>query len=395
MACHDTPQPYLRIAARMARGPAPRQSQPRVMIRYTKKRCYIPLFLVLLGTFASGSLAQSVRLSPVPASPSCEQAQTLAQSGKEMMDQKQYDRAIAGFKSALDLCPESQDIELGLIRAYTKSRKFTKAESASKSFLQRYPHSEQGQVLLAYSYLMEEKFQYAGQTLQKLLAQNSKNPEGLKLMGLTLVFYKEYVLAEQELRAALALQPHDEEALYALGRVYQTQNNFRPAIETFKKLIALNPKYYQAYDNLALCYEGIGQIAQADAMFEKAEQVAAEVNPKDDWPYANQANMLVKNGQVDKALQCIRKAIQINPRSARNQWIMGKTLMGKGDLPGAEKHARLSIQLDNSFVKAHYLLGTIYRRQHKPDKAQQEFARFKQLSEQSEQPPTTSSGKVR
>jgi tetratricopeptide (TPR) repeat protein len=312
-----------------------------------------------------------------------------------MMDQEQYDRAIAEFRSALDLCPESQDIELGLIRAYIKSRKFTKAESASRSFLQRYPRSEQGQVLLAYSYLMEQKVQYAGQTLQKLLAQNSKNPEGLKLMGLTLVFYKEYVLAEQELRAALALQPRDEETLYALGRVYQTQNNFKPAIMTFQKLIALNPKYYQAYDNLALCYEAIGQIAQADAMFEKAERLAAKANPKDDWPYANQADMLVKNGQVDKALECIGKAIQINPRSARNQWIMGKALMGKGDLQGAEKHARSSIHLDSSFAKAHYLLGTVYRRQHKPEKAQEEFTKFKQLSEKSEEPSIRSSSNIK
>jgi tetratricopeptide (TPR) repeat protein len=364
------------------------------MIRYTKK-CYIPFFLVLLGTFASESLAQSARLSPVPGSPSCEQAQSLAQQGRELMGQDQYGQAIAEFRSALDLCPESQDIELGLIRAYIKARKFTNAESASKSFLQRYPHSEDGQVLLADSYLMEQKFQYAGRTLQKLLAQNSKNPEGLKLMGLTLFFYKEYVLAEKELRAALALQPRDEETLYALGRVYQTQNSFAPAIETFQKLIALQPKYYQAYDNLALCYEAIGQIAQADAMFEKAERVAAKINPKDDWPYANQANMLVKNGQVDKALQCIGKAIQINPRSARNHWIMGKALMEKDDLQGAEKHARLSVQLDSSFAKAYYLLGTIYRRQHKPEKAQKEFAKFKQLSEHSEEPSIKSSSNIK
>ncbi len=365
------------------------------MIRHTKKWCYVPLFLVLLGTFVSETLAQSARLTPVPGSPSCEQAQNLAQQGRDLMGQNQYGQAVAEFRSALDLCPGSQDIELDLIRAYIKSRKFTKAESASKSFLRRYPRSEQGQVLLAYSYLMEQKVQYAGRTLQKLLAQDSKNPEGLKLMGLTLVFYKEYVLAEQELRAALALQPDDEESLYALGRVYQTQNNFGPAIETFKKLIALNPKYYRAYDNLALSYEAVGKIAEADTMFEKAERVAAEVHAKDDWPYANQANMLVKNGQADKALQCIGKAIQINPRSARNHWIMGKALMEKNDLRGAEKHARLSIQLDSSFAKAHYLLGTVYRRQHKPEKAEQEFAKFKQLSEHSEEPSIKSSSNIK
>jgi|GEM_PF-1412835 len=361
------------------------------MIRYTKKRYYIPLFLVLLGAFVSEALAQSARLFPVPGGSSCEQAQSLAQQAKDLMGQNQYDQAIKQFKSALDLCPESRDIELGLIQAYIESRKFPKAESASKSFLKRYPHSEQGQVLLAYSYLMEQKFQYAGRTLQKLLAQDSRNPEALKLMGLTLVFYKQYVLAEQELRAALALQPHDQETLYALGRVYQTQNNFAPAIEIFKKLIALKPKYYRAYDNLALCYEAIGKITEADATFEKAERIAGEVNPKDDWPYANQANMLVKNGQVDKALECIEKAIKINPHSARNQWIMGKALMEKDDLKGAEKHARLSIRLDNNFAKAHYLLGTIYRRLHKLDKAQQEFTEFKQLSEEAEVPHMKSS----
>ncbi|HKT11048.1 MAG TPA: tetratricopeptide repeat protein [Terriglobia bacterium] len=361
------------------------------MIQHAKKWRSILLFLALLGAFASETLAQSVQLSPVPASPSCEEAQSQAQLGREMMDQKQYLQAIAQFRAALSLCPESQEIELALIRAYIKARKFAKGESASKSFLRRFPHSEEGQVLLAYSYLMEQKVQYAGQTLQKLLAQNSKNPEGLKLMGLTLVFYKQYVLAEQELRAALALEPRDEETLYALGRVYQTQNSFGPAIEIFKKLIALNPKYYRAYDNLALCYEATGKITEADSAFEKAESVAAEVNPSDDWPYANQADMLVKDGRIDKALQCIGKAIEINPRSARNQWIMGKALLEKNDLDGAEKHARLSIKLDNSFAKAHYLLATIYRRQHKLDKAGQEFAQFKQLSEKSEVPPSKSS----
>ena len=389
--CGDAPLAHPRIGTRTTREQAPRQPQSCVMIRHTKKWRYIPLFLVGLGAFATVVHAQATGQSPVLGSPSCEQARPLAQQGREMMGQKQYDRAIAEFRSALDLCPESQDTELELIRAYVKSRNFTKAESASKSFLQRHPHSEDGQVLLAYSYLMEEKIPYAGRTLQKLLAQNSKNPEALKLMGLTLVFYKQYVLAEQELQASLALRPNDQEAIYALGRVYQTQNNFGLAIKVFKRLVALNPNYYRAYDNLALCHEAIGQIAEADAMFEKAESVAAEINPRDDWPYANQANMLVKNGQVDKALDRIAKAIQINPRSARNQWIMGKALMEKKDLRGAEKHARMSIQIDRNFAKAHYLLGTIYRRLDKPDKARQEFARFKQLSEQSEDPRMKSS----
>lgn len=74
--------------------------------------------------------------------------------------------------------------------------------------------------------------------------------------------------------------------LYALGRTHQTQNNFGPARETFKKLIALKLKYFRAYNNLVLCYEAVWKIAEADAMFGKAEHATAEANPRDGWPYA-------------------------------------------------------------------------------------------------------------
>ncbi|HUX10713.1 MAG TPA: tetratricopeptide repeat protein [Terriglobia bacterium] len=357
------------------------------MIPFTGRCCCVLAFAALLIAGAPPAQAQSLRLSPAPEGPSsCKEAEGLARLGGEMMRATNYTKAIEQFETAQNLCPGDDSTALGLIQAYIDARDFAKAEAASKSFLARQPRSEPAQFFLAYSYFMEQKFQYAGQTLQKLLARDSKNPEALKLMGLTLFFYKEYVLAEQSLRAALAIRPNDEETLYYLGRVYYTQNNFQPAIKAFKELIARNPKNYRAYDNLALCYEAVNKIDEADATFSKAEQIASEVNPNDEWPYANHANMLVKNGQADKALTAIGKAIQINPRSARSQYILGKVLVDKNDLAGAAKHLLLSIQFDSSFSKSHYLLGRVYQRMHELDKAQQEFSQFKELSERAEQP---------
>ena len=351
-------------------------------------RCFNVLAIAVLsfGLPAKG-LAQSLQRSsgPIDAS-SCKDSQDLAQIAREAARAKNYSKAIGQYKSALELCPDNQRANLELIQTYLDAREFADAESAAKSFLVQHPQSEPAQFFLAYSYFMEKKFQYAGQTLQKILAKDKKNPDALKLLGLTLFFYKQYVLSEQALQGALAIRPNDNETLYYLGRVYYTQNNFQPAIKTFKELISRNSRDYRAYDNLALCYEAVNRIDDAEAAFNKAEQIASEVNPNDEWPYANHADMLAKNGRTDEAKQRIEKALQINPRSARSQYILGKVLMDKNDLAGAEKHLSLSIQIDDSFAKSHYLLGRVYQSMHETEKAQGEFSRFQQLSEKAETP---------
>jgi tetratricopeptide (TPR) repeat protein len=354
---------------------------------YIRRQSMVSSIALFLLAPLPYSQAQSRYVSPIPLTPSsCAEARDVSLSGIKMSEAKRFRQAIEQFEAALKLCPEDENAALDVIQTTVDMRDYPKTESAAKALLAHHPDSETGQVFLAYSYLLQGKSQDAAKTLQKLLAQDGKNPDGLKLMGLTLYFYKEYTLAEKELSAALTLQPTDERALYALGRVYQEQNNFPPAIQCFKRLIAHDPYYYRAYVNLALCYEAQGKIGEADATFKAAEQVASKVNPSYDWAYSNHAEMLIRQGQTDEALQYVEKAVQLNPRSARDQLLLGKLLLAKDDLAGAEEHLRTSIQLDEGLAEAHYLLGRVYQRAKEPAKAQQEFARFKQLSEKTHVP---------
>lgn len=343
--------------------------------------------VLLLFTPLPSSQAQSRYVSPIPLTPSsCEEARDVTQAGIKMSNGKQFSQAIEKFEAALKLCPEDENAALDLIQTTVDAKDYARTEAAAKALLVHRPQSETGQVFLAYSYLLQGKSRDAAKTLQKLIAQDEKNPDALKLMGLVLYFYKEYTLAEKEFRAALVLRPQDKRALYALGRVYQTQNNFPPAIQCFKQLIAQDPYYYRAYVNLALCYEAQGKIEEAGAMFKSAEQVAAKVNPSYDWAYADYAEMLIKGGQNDQALQHIETAVQINPQSARDQFLLGKVLLAKDDLPSAEEHLRMSVQLDDELAEAHYLLGRVYLKMNEPGKAQQEFARFNELSQKKHVP---------
>ena len=330
-------------------------------------------------------LAQSLWVSPIPLTvSSCKEGRNLTDSGIQLSGAKHFSGAYAEFESALKLCPEDENVALDLLQTSVDMRDFSKTESIATGLLVHHPNSEPAQVLLAYSYLMRGQNRKAGKALQKVLADDRKNFDALKLMGLTLFLFNEYDLAETELRAALAVRPDDENALYALGRVYQTQKNFPSAIQSFRQLISLDAGYYRAYDNLALCYEGQGNISEADAMFKIAEQVASKVSPSYDWPYANHAEMLINYFRTDEALQYAEQAVRINPRSAHSQFILGCVLLAKDDLAGAERHLVTSIQLDANSARTHYVLGRAYRKANETDKAQQEFARFKQLSEKAD-----------
>ncbi|MBI1940271.1 MAG: tetratricopeptide repeat protein [Acidobacteria bacterium] len=312
----------------------------------------------------------------------CHEAARQVERGKLRIAQENFSAAIEDFRSALELCPERRSTVLELAQAYSGARRFGEAEQAAKQFLTGNPRSEEGQFLLAYSYFMQERFREAGKTLRKLLDQDNRNPDAHKLMGLTLFFYREYVLAQAELLTALRDRPNDEEILYYLGRVYSTQNNFGPAVKALKRLLALNPKSYKALDNLGLCYEALGQTENARVAFESAQAIARDVDPTYDWPYANLAEMLVKENRAREALPHAQEAVRVNPRSARNHFLLGKVLARGGEMEDSLEHLLKAVELDPSYAEPHYLLGRLYQKSGQREEAAREFALFEKISKQ-------------
>jgi tetratricopeptide (TPR) repeat protein len=341
--------------------------------------------LIALYSLQTLSPATAALAAQSPATfPECQQTATQLEAGKRRVAQKDYTGAIREFRSALSACPQDQVAMVELTRAYLAARQFNNAEHEATQLLATESHSEDGQYLLAYSYFMEERFPEAGKVLQKLLAQNGKNPDAHKLMGLTLFFYKEYVMAESELETSLRDRPHDQETLYYLGRIYYTQNSFHPAVDFFRRLIKENPRSYKGFDNLGLCYEALGRTDDAVTAFKRAQELARAEDPNYDWPYANLAEMLLKTNRADEALPYAEQAAQINPRSARNQFLVGKALSHGNDLPSSIEHLTKSVQLDPNYPEPHYLLGQLYRKLGRLDEANHEFELFKQISEKTQ-----------
>ena len=332
-----------------------------------------------LCCFLSASAMTPAKAQSDGAASSCADIRAQLEEAQQYVHRNNLPRAIQVLRLAFDACPRSSAAGVELTKAYVAARAFREAERTAKKVLEIDPDSEAAQFLLAYSYFMQERFAETGKLLGPLLARHPENAGAHKLMGLTLFFYKEYVTAERELSIAHQKDPDDREAFYYLGRVYYTQNNFPPAVQVFSSLIALDPDDYKSSDNLALCYEAMGRNREAEALFKKAQESTKKKNAAYDWPYANLAELLIKQDRAPEAISYASQALQIAPHSARNSYLFGKALAAKGEPEASIPYFQQAIDLDSNYPEPHYALGQAYQKLHEAEKAQHEFELFEQI----------------
>lgn len=78
---------------------------------------------------------------------------------------------------------------------------------------------------------------------------------------------------------------------------------------------------------------------------------------------------------VDPALREVRRAVELNPRSAPGQHILGRVLLARSDLDGAEGAFREAVRLRPGFAEAYNDLGGTLDRLGRPDEAIAAFRR--------------------
>jgi cytochrome c-type biogenesis protein CcmH/NrfG len=72
-----------------------------------------------------------------------------------------------------------------------------------------------------------------------------------------------YDEAADRLTAVLGQYPRDRVARNDLGRIYFLQRKYKEAVAELEKVLAIDPEDLQAHYNLMLCYQGLGQEAEA------------------------------------------------------------------------------------------------------------------------------------
>lgn len=303
----------------------------------------------------------------------------LQQTGREAAGKKEYAAAASAFQQAFDACPTEHQVLLALSEANAHRREFALAIAAAQHFLELEHGSVPGRLALANAYFMAQQLPQALEQAEAVLQTEPAQPTALKLKGNIDYLSGRLDSALNSFLVLLDRYPQDAEAAYMLGRIYYQEGRIDYAIGQFQRVLKIDPASYKAYDNLGLCYQSNGDTETAIRYFLTAIKLVEKDHPDYDWAYANLADVLVEEGEAEKAFAAASKAADRNPLSARNFYLGAKALwkLGKTDL--CLNWLQRSVSLDPNYPEPQYLLARVYTQLGQEEQAKAALEKFRAL----------------
>lgn len=114
----------------------------------------------------------------------------------------------------------------------------------------------------------------------------------------------EYKIALQKYGQILVLDPHNEQALLEKGINQEKIGMFYDAIETFSVVLAISPDNLKARTHRARVLVKIEDFFASEVDFQNALSIS---NGNDPILYIEQAEVLIRMNDYDKALKCLLK----------------------------------------------------------------------------------------
>ncbi len=149
---------------------------------------------------------------------------------------------------------------------------------------------------------------------KKWLAEVRKNPEIQrcdKLMegAQRLVADQQYEKAISNYKEVIKSDPTCTDAYMNIGICYDHLGDYSSAIDFYDMALELYPLYPKVWLNKAITYQHMGDIAEALICFDKAVEL--------EWNYSlayyNKGVLLMENGDYRLALECFTKTLEIDP----------------------------------------------------------------------------------
>lgn len=148
--------------------------------------------------------------------------------------------------------------------------------------------------------------------------------------------------------------PHDPEVLYAATHAFSDLS-----LRTSQDLIQDAPFSYQIHELKAEAFESQGNWQQAAAEYQKI----LDINPQLPGVHARLGRALLSMPQPSPAViaevkKNFEQELEIDPRNASAEYVLGDLAKDDGDLPTAIRHFSRATKLDAGFADAYLGLGT-------------------------------------
>jgi Flp pilus assembly protein TadD len=227
----------------------------------------------------------------------------------------------------------------------------------------------------------EKQYPESIRKLERSLALDNSDPDVYKLIGLNLVSLGEEDLAGRYFETAVELAPRDFMARYYLGLSHLTNKHFDRAETGIREVIKLNPKYVDAHILLGVAQEQLGKEIEAIRTYRQAIELTEQQNLKRETPFLYLARLLISLQSYEQSLPPLKRAVDINPKSAEARTLLGRALNQLGHYEEALQVLQDAVKLAPQNKTPHYLMMGIYKKLGKWGEAQREMQLFHELEE--------------
>lgn len=232
----------------------------------------------------------------------------------------------------------------GISKTYTKidslieKGDYKKAETLSKKLLSANPNNVKARAALGSTYSAQFKLDAAFKEFQQVLEQDPTNSDAHN--GLGMIYYRKTTSSNMEVRNNI-------------------QKYYEMAIKEFEKAVALDSNNYKAYNNAGKILQESGQLDKAEEYYRRALDVAPDYSPA----VMNLGTVLFAKNQVDEAIARYHKAILLNGKNSSAYYHLGEALIAKGDYSKAINYLNTSLYLFSNSAPVHNMLGKAYELQ--------------------------------
>jgi tetratricopeptide (TPR) repeat protein len=151
----------------------------------------------------------------------------------------------------------------------------------------------------------------------------------------------------------------------------------------YDRAFPIMDRLLREHPNTPFLHYAYGDALAATSMFDEAQiQLREEtrLNPDSALPYLRLASIALLQHHSAGALDDSKKAVTMAPHSAEAHYLLGRSLLEEGDIPGAIRELEIARQYTPDSPKVHFNLARAYTKANRPAFAEKERAEFERLN---------------
>lgn len=156
--------------------------------------------------------------------------------------------AQESFKRCLEIEPDNADCIAQLAEFYLLKKDFPKAIEYANKSLKIDEYLYRPYFIKGWAYMEMGDSAKAASSYRTSIELNPDFYDGFIMLG-NMYYKANHPLAEDYFKSALAIRPESLEALYFLGTFYQQQDSIADAMQTYSSILAIDSTFSNAYYN--------------------------------------------------------------------------------------------------------------------------------------------------